>query len=241
MTLNPEQRIFVALDTTDLDRGLELARTLKGLVGGMKIGKEFFTSLGPEGVRRIQEAQMPIFLDLKFHDIPNTVAGAVRAAIPLRPAILNVHGAGGRAMMEAARDVSAAESLRLGVQKPLVLAVTVLTSLDANDLADIGVGGHSVDQVKRLAALTQESGLDGVVCSANEIEPLRDQCGPSFKLLTPGIRPGWADAGDQKRVVTPADAVMRGSDYLVIGRPITEADNPAEAARRIGMELVNAG
>ena len=241
MTLKPENRIFVALDTIDLDRGLELARGLKGLVGGMKIGKEFFTALGPEGVRKIQEVQMPIFLDLKFHDIPNTVAGAVHAAIPLRPAILNVHAAGGRAMMEAARDASAAESHRLGVQKPLVLAVTVLTSMDADDLADIGVGGRSVDQVKRLAALTQESGLDGVVCSANEIGPLRDQCGPTFKLLTPGIRPSWAVAGDQKRVMTPADAVMRGSDYLVIGRPITKADDPAEAARRIGMELANAG
>ena len=241
MTLKPEERIFVALDTTNLDRGLELARALKGLVGGMKVGKEIFTSLGPEGVRMIQKAQTPIFLDLKFHDIPNTVAGAVRAAIPLRPAILNVHAAGGRTMMEAARDSSAAESQRLGIQKPLVLGVTVLTSLDANDLADIGVGGHPADQVKRLAALTQESGLDGVVCSANEIGPLRDQCGPTFKLLTPGIRPAWAVAGDQKRVMTPADAVMRGSDYLVIGRPITRADNPAEAARRIGMELTNAG
>ena len=241
MTLKPEHRIFVALDTADLDLGLELARALKGLVGGMKIGKEFFTALGPEGVRKIQAAQMPIFMDLKFHDIPNTVAGAVRAAISLRPAVLNVHAAGGRTMMEAARDASAAESQRLGVKKPLVLAVTVLTSLDAHDLADIGVDGHPVDQVKRLAALTQESGLDGVVCSANEIGPLRDQCGPTFKLLTPGIRPAWAVSGDQKRVVTPADAVVRGSDYLVIGRPITGADDPAMAARRICEELNYAG
>ena len=128
MNLTPAHRIFVALDTTDLDRSLELARGLKGLVGGMKIGKEFFTSLGPEGVRRIQEVQMPIFLDLKFHDIPNTVAGAVRAAISLEPAIFNVHAAGGRAMMEAARDASAADSLLVGFQKPIVLAVKVLTS-----------------------------------------------------------------------------------------------------------------
>ena len=144
-------------------------------------------------------------------------------------------------MMEAARDASAAGSHRLGVQKPLVLAVTVLTSMDADDLADIGIGGRSVDQVKRLAALAQESGLDGVVCSANEIGPLRDQCGTTFKLLTPGIRPTWAVAEDQKRVVTPVDAVTRGSDYLVIGRPITRADDPAEAARRIGRELTRAG
>ena len=184
---------------------------------------------------------MPIFLDLKFHDIPNTVAGAVRAAIPLQPAILNVHAAGGRAMMAAARDASAAESQRLGVEKPLVFGVTVLTSLDSVDLADIGVCGHPVDQVKRMAALTQESGLDGVVCSANEVQPLRVQCGPAFKILTPGIRPSWAVAGDQKRVVTPVDAVALGSDYLVIGRPITGADDPAAAARRIGEELTDAG
>ena len=240
MNLKPEHRIFVALDTTDLNRGLELARGLKGFVGGMKIGKEFFTALGPEGVRRIQEVQIPIFLDLKFHDIPHTVEGAVRAAVPLRPAILNVHAAGGRAMMEAACEASAAESRRLGVERPLVLAGTVLTSLDTEDLADIGVCGHSIDQVKRLAALAQDSGLDGVVCSAKEIEPLRDQCGPAFKLLTPGIRPAWSVAGDQKRVVTPAEAIVRGSDYLVIGRPITGADDPAAAAQRIGGELINA-
>ena len=241
MTLNPQERIFVALDTTDLRRGLELARDLKGLVGGMKIGKEFYTALGPEGARQILAEGVPVFLDLKFHDIPNTVAGAVRAAMPLKPAILNVHAAGGRAMMKAARDAAAEESARLEIERPLVLAVTVLTSLDADDLSDIGVGGVPVDQVKRLASLAQQSGMDGVVCSAAEIEPLRAECGPDFKLLTPGIRPSWAAAGDQKRVVTPADAVKQGSDYLVIGRPITGADNPAEAARKIGDELADAG
>ncbi len=241
MTISPEQRIFVALDTTDLARGLELARSLKGLVGGMKIGKEFYTALGPVGARQILAEGMPVFLDLKFHDIPNTVAGAVRAAMPMAPTILDIHAAGGRAMMDAARDAAAEEAESLGVDRPLVLAVTVLTSLDASDLADIGVGGEPVDQVKRLASLAQESGMDGVVCSAAEIEPLRAECGPDFKLLTPGIRPTWAVAGDQKRVVTPADAVARGSDYLVIGRPITGADDPAEAARKIGDELVDGG
>jgi len=241
MTLNPQERIFVALDTTDLARGLELARSLKGLVGGMKIGKEFYTALGPEGARQILAEGMPVFLDLKFHDIPNTVAGAVRAAMPLQPTILNVHAAGGRAMMEAARDAADDESARQEVERPLVLAVTVLTSLDTGDLADIGVGGEPVDQVKRLASLAQQSGMDGVVCSAAEIEPLRAACGPGFKLLTPGIRPTWAAAGDQKRVVTPSDAINRGSDYLVIGRPITGADDPAEAARKIGDELADAG
>ena len=241
MTISPEQRIYVALDTTDLRRGLELARSLKGLGGGMKIGKEFYTALGPEGARQILAEGMPVFLDLKFHDIPNTVAGAVRAAMPMAPTILDIHAAGGRAMLEAARDAAAEEAERLGVHRPLVLAVTVLTSLDGDDLKDIGVGGESVDQVKRLASLAQESGMDGVVCSAAEIEPLRAECEPDFKLLTPGIRPTWAAAGDQKRVVTPADAVACGSDYLVIGRPITGADDPAEAARKIGDELVDGG
>ena len=241
MTLRPEKRIFVALDTASLERGLELARALKGLIGGMKIGKEFYTSLGPAGAREIAAESMPVFLDLKFHDIPNTVAGAVRATIPLQPAIINVHTAGGRTMMEAAKRASVEESRRLGFNEPLVLGVTVLTSLDDTDLMDIGISGRSLDQVQRLAALAQESGLDGVVCSAAEIEHLRAQCGPVFKLLTPGIRPVWAGNDDQKRVLTPSDAITRGSDYLVIGRPITANSDPADAARRIGEELANAG
>jgi orotidine-5'-phosphate decarboxylase len=233
----PHERIFIPLDTPDLDRALEIASTLKGLVGGVKIGKEFFTALGPEGVARVTELGMPLFADLKFHDIPNTVAGAVRSAVHLKPSILNIHAQGGRAMMEAACDAAAEEAAKIGAPIPLILAVTVLTSLDDQDLNDIGVNDNTLDHVIRLAALAQECGLDGVVCSAAEIEGLRQRCGDEFKLLTPGIRPDWAEAGDQKRIVTPGEAIKRGADYLVIGRPIYGADDPAEAARKIAAEI----
>jgi len=209
-----------------------LGKSLQGNVGGLKVGKEFFTAHGPAGVRQIIPEGMPFFLDLKFHDIPNTVAGAVRAACALTPTMLNVHAAGGRAMMQAARD-AAHES----ANPPWVLAVTVLTSLDTNDLSDIGVQGTPGDQVLRLAALAQRAGLDGVVCSAQEITALRDACGPDFKLVVPGIRPHGSATGDQKRTMTPAEAVQRGADVLVIGRPITGAADPADAAKSITAEL----
>jgi len=224
--------VFCALDTTDVDRAASLAQSLKGHVGGLKIGKEFFTAHGPAGVRRVIPEGTPLFLDLKFHDIPNTVAGAVRAATALSPAILNVHAAGGRAMMEAART-AAQES----ETPPWVLAVTVLTSLDASDLADIGVHGLPADQVVRLATLAQRAGLDGVVCAAQEIAALRRECGPDFKLVVPGIRPANSATGDQKRTMTPAEAAGLGADVLVIGRPITNAPDPAAAAQAIAAEL----
>jgi orotidine-5'-phosphate decarboxylase len=237
MAMKPTDRIFVPLDTPDLDTGLALARALAGLVGGIKIGKEFFTALGPQGVARVTALGLPLFLDLKFHDIPNTVGGAVRSAVRLRPVILNVHAAGGRAMMTAAADAARDEAARLGIARPLVLGVTVLTSLDASDLAAIGVGAGTQEQVVRLATLACDSGLDGVVCSGEEIAPLRTALGSSFKLLVPGIRPAWAAAGDQKRILTPAEAVRRGADYLVIGRAITDAPDPVAAARRIADEI----
>ena len=240
MPADPSQRLFLPLDTADLDRALTLARSLKGLVGGMKIGKEFFTALGPEGARRINAEGLPLFLDLKFHDIPNTVAGAVRAAVTVRPFMLNVHAAGGAAMMRAAAEAAGEAASAAGCPKPLVLGVTVLTSLDAEDLNAVGVPASALDQVKRLAALSQENGLDGVVCSGAEIEPLRTLCGADFKLVVPGIRPHWATAGDQKRILTPAEAIRRGADFLVIGRPISGAADPAGAARRIAQELADA-
>ncbi|MBT3401713.1 MAG: orotidine-5'-phosphate decarboxylase [Rhodospirillaceae bacterium] len=226
--------IFCALDTSDVDRAASLGFALKGAVGGLKIGKEFFTAHGPAGVRKIVPEGMPFFLDLKFHDIPNTVAGAVRAACALGPTMLNVHAAGGRAMMTAARD-AAAES----AAHPWVLAVTVLTSLDAGDLADIGVRGAPEEQVLRLATLAQKAGLDGVVCSAQEISALRGECGSDFKLVVPGIRPQGSATGDQKRTMTPIEAVQRGADVLVIGRPITGAPDPAAAAQAIVAELAD--
>ena len=233
--MKPSDRIFVALDTTDLDRALALGRGLKRFVGGVKVGKEFFTALGPAGVGALGELGLPVFLDLKFHDIPATVAGAVRAALALKPFIINVHASGGAAMMRAA--VEAADGPAPAFNKPLVVAVTVLTSLADEDLAATGVAGDAAAQVLRLAGLAKRSGLDGVVCSAHEAEALRAALGDDFKLVVPGIRPQWAAADDQKRIVTPAEAVAKGADYLVIGRPITAADDPADAARRIAAEL----
>ncbi len=231
--LKPTDRIFVALDTTDTATAVELARQLTGLVGGIKLGKEFFTAQGPEGVRRVSESGMPVFLDLKYHDIPNTVAGAVRAALPLKPFVLNVHASGGLAMMKAAQ--AAVEEA--GDNRPLLIAVTVLTSLSDEDLSEIGLIGPAKTRVVDLAKLTQKAGLDGVVCSPREIAAIREACGPDFKLVVPGIRPAWSATGDQKRIMTPAEAIKLGADYLVIGRPITQADSPVEAAKKIADEL----
>lgn len=227
------QRTFVPLDTTDLEHALDLAKSLSGHVGGMKVGKEFFTACGPDGVRAVSDCGMPMFLDLKFHDIPNTVAGAVRAALPLNPYMLNVHASGGEAMMRAAAQAAA----QAGEERPLVLGVTVLTSMDEGDLEAVGIGSSMPDQVLRLASLAQYCGLDGVVCSAREVEDLREHLGPDFKLVVPGIRPKWAASDDQKRVVTPAAAIAIGADYLVIGRPITGADDPPAAADKIAAEI----
>ena len=231
--MDPRERILVALDTTDVDRAKALALTLKGHVGGIKIGKEFFTAHGPQGVREVAGDGQPLFLDLKFHDIPNTVAGAIRSALRLKPLILNVHAAGGVAMMKAAAEAAS----EAGAPRPLLIAVTVLTSLSDEDLADIGVNANTAEQVARLARLAQASGLDGVVCSPREIELVRQACGAEFKTVVPGIRPEWAAVGDQKRIMTPRQAVDSGADYLVIGRPITGADDPVAAAERIGEEL----
>ncbi|MDV7339943.1 orotidine-5'-phosphate decarboxylase [Terasakiella sp. A23] len=225
------ERIYVALDTTDVEYAVELAGKLKGLVGGMKVGKEFFTANGPQGVEKITAVGMPVFLDLKFHDIPNTVAGAIRASGKTGAKIVNVHAQGGPEMLRQA----AAAGKEAGI--PMTIAVTILTALDQDDLSAIGVTDAIEDQVVRLAKLTQENGLQGVVCSAKEIEPIRKACGEDFKLIVPGIRPLWAAKGDQKRVMTPSDAVKAGADILVIGRPITQAEDPVDAARKIAEEL----
>ena len=233
LPVKPSDRIFAALDTPDLDKALELARRLKGLVGGVKLGKEFFTALGPEGVREVAAVGLPVFLDLKFHDIPATVAGAVRAAVALKPVMLNVHAAGGEAMMRAAAEAAAGA----GEERPLVLAVTVLTSLWSGELTATGIESPAAEQVLRLARLAEGCGLDGAVCSAREATDLRQELGEDFKLVVPGIRPDWAQTDDQKRTQTPAEAVASGADYLVIGRPITGSADPADAARRIAEEL----
>lgn len=228
--------VFCALDTTDTARAVALARALKGAVGGLKVGMEFFNATGPEGFRQVAETGLPVFLDLKLHDIPNTVAGGIRAVLPLRPAIVNVHASGGPAMMRAAADAAA----EAGDNRPLVIAVTVLTSMDESDLAATGVSGAPRDQVLRLASLARECGLDGAVCSAHEIGPLRAELGPDFKLIVPGIRPAGAAVADQKRIMTPEQALALGADILVIGRPITAAEDPRRAAEDISASLAPA-
>lgn len=228
-----ENPVFCALDTTEIGRAIALARDLEGRVGGVKLGMEFFNAQGPAGYQAVAETGLPIFLDLKLHDIPNTVAGGIRAVLPLKPAIVNVHTAGGSAMMRAAADAAK----EAGSERPLIIGVTMLTSLDQSDLTDTGVSGTPSDHVRRLAGLAAAAGLDGVVCSAHEIEMLRRDLGPDFKLIVPGIRPAGADLADQKRVMTPAQALSLGADMLVIGRPITGAGNPRAAAEEIGRSL----
>ncbi|HMB74814.1 MAG TPA: orotidine-5'-phosphate decarboxylase [Kiloniellaceae bacterium] len=228
--------VLVAIDTSDMARAHEICRQSEGLVGGLKFGKEFFTAHGPDGVRRVA-GEHPFFLDLKFHDIPNTVAGAIRAAVGLGPFMVNLHASGGRAMMEAAIAAAEEGAAALGRARPLVIAVTVLTSLDDEDLVAVGQPDGAAEQVLRLARLAQDCGLDGVVCSPKEIDMLRAACGPDFKLVVPGIRPAWAASGDQKRIMTPGQAVAAGADYIVVGRAITGADDPAAAAQRILAEL----
>ena len=223
--MNP---IFVAVDTPDLARARALAEAVHGAAGGLKLGLEFFSANGPDGVRRIAELGLPIFLDLKLHDIPNTVAKAVEALRPLEPAILTVHAAGGRAMMEAAR-AAAPSSTR-------IVAVTVLTSLDETDLAAAGVIGSPAEQVQRLATLARGSTVDGIVCSGAEVAAAR-AAWPGGFLVVPGVRPAGAAIGDQKRVVTPAQALDAGASVLVVGRPITGAPDPGRAIMDIAASL----
>ena len=229
MIANP---VFVALDTTDPGHARQLAEQVRSFAGGLKLGLEFFSAHGPSGVRPFVEMGMPVFLDLKYHDIPNTVAGAARAAARLGVSILNVHAQGGAQMMRAA--VEAAKSVSPATR---VIAVTMLTSLGDEDLPSLGLKAPMADQVLRLAGLAQQCGLDGVVCSAHEIARLRQELGPDFLLVVPGIRPAGADIGDQRRVMSPAQARDAGADILVIGRPITGAPDPARAARDIAQSL----
>lgn len=230
MDYNP---IIVPLDVPTRDEALALTEKLAGSVGAFKIGKELFVSEGPSIVREIRAAGANIFLDLKFHDIPNTVAGAVRAATRLDVQMVTIHTCGGTDMMVAAEIAAQQEATAQGQQPPLVLGVTVLTSMDAEDINEVGTNGEVAPQVERLAKLAATSGLRGLVCSPLEIEMLRAVLPPEVKLVTPGIRPATSDTQDQKRVMTPAQAMTAGADWLVIGRPITQADDPAAAAQAI--------
>ncbi|MCZ6764086.1 MAG: orotidine-5'-phosphate decarboxylase [Alphaproteobacteria bacterium] len=236
MTL-PGNPIFVALDTVDLDAALRIAETVKPYVGGIKLGLEFFMANGGPGVAAVSALGLPVFLDLKLHDIPNTVVGAVRAVAPLAPAILNVHASGGIEMMRAAGEAAHEAADRHGVAAPLMIAVTVLTSLDENDLRAVGQHRPAGEQVIRLAQITSVAGLAGVVCSPAETQSLRVAMGPDFKLVVPGIRPAGAETGDQKRIATPEKTLADGADVLVIGRAITGAANPAAAAAAIAENI----
>ena len=225
------KRLIVALDTADATQARAWAQAVAPSAGLLKLGLEFFLANGAHGFKAFGGA--PIFLDLKLHDIPNTVAGGVRAVLPLRPRMLTVHASGGSAMIRAAQQAaSSVES-----DRPMILAVTVLTSLDQTDLVDVGVAATPAEQVKRLAQLAIEAGADGLVCSPLEVAMLRQALGPAVKLVVPGIRPEGAASGDQARTMTPSAAVAAGADWIVVGRPITGARDPAAAAAAIAADI----
>lgn len=225
--------IVVALDFEQKVAALELVSQLDPSLCRLKVGKEMFTHFGPEFVQSLHQRGFDVFLDLKFHDIPNTVAKAVKAAADLGVWMVNVHASGGTKMMAAAKEALT----EFGADRPLLIAVTVLTSMEQSDLTELGINRSVAEQVQHLAGLTQQSGLDGVVCSAQEAQMLKQQFGKNFCLVTPGIRPAFAAADDQKRVMTPAQALSAGVDYMVIGRPITKASDPLAALQAIYQEL----
>ncbi len=232
MTLNYNP-IICAIDTTDIDAASVLIEQLRGSIGAIKLGLEFFTANGANGVRLLEHHQIPVFLDLKFHDIPNTVAKAIKATAGINTFMMTVHTSGGRAMMQAAIDASMEVATLTGKARPLVIGVTVLTSLDQADLHMIGIKENLNDEVARLADLAQSCRLDGVVCSPYEITNLRKHCGQDFTLVVPGIRPEGSAQDDQKRTLTPAEAMKKGATYLVIGRPLTQTQNPRDTAQTI--------
>lgn len=226
-------KIIVALDYEKESDALALVDQIDPNLCRLKVGKEMFTTLGMNFVKQLHQRNFDVFLDLKYHDIPNTVARAVRSAADLGVWMVDLHASGGLRMMEEAKRILEP----YGKDAPLLIAVTVLTSMGDLDLLQIGINASPMEQVLRLAHLTQRAGLDGVVCSPQEVEILRNACGEEFKLVTPGIRPTGADFGDQRRVMTPTAAIRAGSDYLVIGRPITKANNPVEVLRSINASI----
>lgn len=232
-----ERPLIVALDYPDAPSARAFVARVRPEACRLKVGKELFVAAGPGFVAELVDQGFSVFLDLKFHDIPNTVAQACKAAARLGVWMMNVHASGGPRMLAAAREALAGE----GGQRPLLIAVTVLTSMGAEELRAIGVQIEPEDQVLRLARLAREAGLDGVVCSAREAARLRGEMGPDFALVTPGIRPAGSEAGDQTRILTPSQALSAGADYLVIGRPITQAADPLAALASISLEIANLG
>lgn len=236
--LSPRDRLIIALDVDSANAAKDAVHILRGRVGAFKIGFELFVSEGPSIVDMVLNDGGKVFLDLKFHDIPNTVAKAARAAVRMGAAFFDVHASGGRAMMEKAAKAVEEEAAILGISPPISLAVTVLTSLTADDLRnDLNVGKTPEEQVVSLALLAKGCGMRGVVSSPKEAAAIRKAVGKDFVIVTPGVRPAWSATDDQKRFTTPLEAVNAGADYLVIGRPILKADDPAEAAARIIEEL----
>jgi orotidine-5'-phosphate decarboxylase len=227
-----DSRVIVALDFSSDKQVLDFTAQLEPSMCKLKVGKELFTLAGPTLVRQLIDKGFDVFLDLKFHDIPNTVARACKVVADMGVWMLNVHALGGRNMLLAAR-----EALEVSENRPLLIAVTILTSMGQQDLQEIGLSGNPEDNVLRLAVLTQEAGLDGVVCSSREVTSLRQAQGEAFTLVTPGIRPTGTEAGDQKRIMTPTEAIQAGSNYLVIGRPITQASDPVQTLHTINSEI----
>ena len=237
-TMDPRERIIVALDTADIRFAKKLIQTLKDDIKIYKVGNELFTAHGPKAVQMVRDAGAQVFLDLKYHDIPNTVASAARQAVSLGVFMFNVHVSGGLQMMQEAVSGDENEARKKNINPPKLMGVTLLTSLNQEEVTkQIGISKPIDDIVLHYAELAQKAGLDGVVASAREIEKIRAKFGPEFLIVTPGIRPDWAEHGDQERVMTPKEALGWGADYLVIGRPITQAKDPREAVSRILAEL----
>jgi len=234
--LNSKKKIIVAIDTIDTNEALKITKLIPD-VGAFKLGLEYFCANGPKGISKISETGVKIFLDLKFHDIPNTVAGAIRASLNLEPYMMTVHLSGGYNMLDRTMEEVKEYCSKKSLKKPLILGVSVLTSIDNNDFSSLGIKGKVEDQVVRLAKLAENSGLDGLVCSAKELKIVKRQVGKSLILVTPGIRPAGGEVNDQKRILTPAQAIKDGANFLVIGRPITSVDDPQEALNNISLEI----
>ena len=235
--MRPEERLIVALDVDTKEKAITMVKKLKGDIKIFKIGSELFTSCGPSVVEDVQKAGVKVFLDLKFHDIPNTVIKSAVSATKLGVFMFNVHASGGIDMMKKAMEASRDTAKKLKIDPPKVIAVTVLTSMDENNLKKAGVGDSMETQVLRLAGLAKDSGLDGVVASPSEVKSIRKNLGKDFLIVTPGVRPSWAAIGDQKRIATPKEAIDNGADFIVVGRPIIEAPDPVEAVKKVLEEI----
>ena len=234
--MDSKNKIIVAIDTIDINEALKLTKLIPD-VGAFKLGLEYFCANGPKGISKISETGMKIFLDLKFHDIPNTVAGAIKASLDMEPFMMTVHLSGGYNMLHRAMEEVQEYCGKKSLKTPLILGVSVLTSIDNNDFSSLGITGKVEGQVIRLAKLAEDAKLDGLVCSAKELKAVKKETGEKLMLVTPGIRPSGVEVNDQKRIVTPTQAINDGANYLVIGRPITGAKDPKKALHNISLEM----